>query len=69
MLLDERVVHIGMILDHSVMASLLIVQRYVPIVFVKVDLESLVEQPFEGAHLDVGSDFLPNSTECPVNRG
>ena len=68
-LLDERVVHVGVILDHVVMTSLLAVQRavqrYVPIALVEVDLESFVEQPFEGTHFDVGSDCLHNSTYCP----
>ena len=54
MLLDERIVHEGMIPDHVVMASLHIVQRSVPIALVEIDLESFVEQPFEGTHLDVG---------------
>ena len=58
-----------MILDHVVMAALLIVQRYVTIALVEVDHELLVEQPFVGAHHDVGSDYLPNSTYCPGSRG
>ena len=66
---DKRVVHASMILDHVVMASLLVVQRHVPIALVVVDLELLVEQPFEGTHLDVGSDCLPHSTCCAENSG
>ena len=68
-LLDVRVARISMILDHVAIAPLLVVQRSVPIALVLDDLESLVEQPFEGTHLDVGSDCLPNSTYCPGNRG
>ena len=50
-------------------SELHILRRSVPIVFVEVDLESLAEQPFQGTHLDVGLDCLPNSTYCPENRG
>ena len=34
-----------------------------PIVFVKVDLESLIEQPFKGTHLDVGHLVLETADE------
>ena len=68
-LLDERVVHVGIVPDHVVMASLHYVLRCVPAALDGFDLVSLVEQPFEGTHLVGGLDCLPNSTYCPENRG
>ena len=46
--------HEGIVPDLAVMASLHSMQRSVPVALVEVDLESLVEQPFEGTHLAVG---------------
>ena len=68
-LLDVLAVHVDMILDHSVMASLLVGQRYVPIVLVGFSLDRPFEQPFEGTHPAAGLDCSPNSTYCPGNCG
>ena len=56
MLLDERVVHVGIIPDLAVMASLHSVQWSVPAALVEVDLVSFVEQPLVGTHLADGLD-------------
>ena len=69
MFLDERVVHEDIPLGYVVMASPHIVRRSVPIALAEADFESLVEQPFESTHLDVGLHCSPNSTYCPGNRG
>ena len=50
MLLNERVVHDGIVPDYALMASLRCGQRSVPAALVEFDLVSLVEQSFEGTH-------------------
>ena len=56
MFFDERVVHEGIVPDHVVTAVLHNVQRSAPVALVKVDLESLDEQPSVGTHLVAGLD-------------
>ena len=64
-------VQVDMILevDQLVMASLLVAQRYVPIVLVGVFLDWPFEQPFAGTHLAAGLNSSPNSTYCSGSRG
>ena len=49
--LDVRVLQVGIEPDHSVMASLHVVQRIVPAALGGFDCVSLAAQPFEGTHL------------------
>ena len=49
--LDVRVVHVGIEPDHTVMASLHVVQRIVPAAPGRFGCVWPAEQPFEGTHL------------------